>query len=209
MARQVANRLHDAIRTPGPQPGPAEQRFFPAALRPIILAVLWGLLPGLAGAQQPTEYEVEAAFLLNFTRFIEWPTSSFADARSPFAICIYGKDPFGAVLDEIVQGESVNGRRLTVKRLSEPSGFQSCQILFFSTFDRELLKNVSASGHGVLTVGEGDNFVRAGGVIGFVLESRRVRFDINQTAAEEASLKLSSKLLSVARSLHRIKGQPR
>ncbi len=66
------------------------------------------------------EYQVKAAFLLNFTKFIDWPAASFANPDSPITICILGKDPFGPVLDEIVQGETVNSRKVAVQRISQP-----------------------------------------------------------------------------------------
>ena len=162
------------------------------------------LLASAAAFGQPREYDVKAAFLLNFTRFIEWPASAFADATTPFRICILGRDPFGHTLDEIVEGEAVNRHRLEVRRLTEIPAIQTCQIVFFGTAEKELLPSVGGPGRGILTVGDGENFVRAGGMIAFVIDHQRVRFDINLTVAEGAGLKLSSKLLNVARSVHKI-----
>jgi len=157
------------------------------------------LLAGVVFAEPALEFEVKAAFLLNFTKFVEWPPSAFAAADSPMAICIVGKDPFGRVLDDVVQGEAVNGRKIVVQRLSAMPPPQTCQLVYFAGLEKEPRGKLSSVGPGVLTVGEGDDFTRAGGMIGFVIENRRVRFDINRAAAEGASLKLSSKLLSVAR----------
>jgi len=166
------------------------------------LCAAWGWLQALA--EQPSEYDVKAAFLLNFTRFVEWPADAFAAPASPFAICVLGKDPFGRALDDILEGESVNGRKLEARRISEAPAARACQMVFFGTTEKDILRAVRSSGHGVLTVGEGEDFIRAGGAIGFILDNRRVRFDINQAAAEDAGLKLSSKLLNVARSVHKI-----
>lgn len=154
-----------------------------------------------AAAQPNLEYEVKAAFLLNFTKFIEWPPNAFAAADSPFSICILGKDPFGRALDDTVKGEAVNGRKLLVRRLTAAPAPQSCQIAFIDTTEKALAKDVTAIGPGVLTVSDGDRFIDDGGMIAFVLDNRRVRFDINQSAAQAAGLKLSSRLLSVARSV--------
>src|SRR5437660_427799 len=77
-----------------------------------------------------SEYRVKAAFVLHFTRFVEWPATAFADADSPLEICILGKDPFGRLIDDVVQGESVNGRHLVVRRITEPPPAQRCQVLF-------------------------------------------------------------------------------
>jgi hypothetical protein len=153
--------------------------------------------------QTDLEYQVKAAFLLNFAKFVEWPSSVFADADSPVTICILGKDPFGRTIDELVQGEVANGRKLMVRRLTQLPGPQACQVVFAEGPAKEVTKTASGLGRGVLTVGEGDDFVREGGIIAFVIENRRVRFDINKTAAENAALKLSSKLLNVARSIEK------
>lgn len=162
------------------------------------------LLAGLSRAAEgpPSEYQVKAAFLLNFTRFIEWPAAAFGDSDSRFTICILGDDPFGPVLDEIVSGETVNTRTLGIERGRRPP-FKSCQILFVSKSEKSVPKTLRDLGSGVLTVGEEDSFLREGGMIAFVIENRRVRFDINPTAAANAGLKLSSKLLSVARSVEK------
>jgi hypothetical protein len=154
-------------------------------------------------AQPGLEYEVKAAFLLNFTKFIEWPATAFADAESPFAICILGKDPFGRALDDIVAGEVVGARKLVVRRLSASPEPRACQVLFADGAQRDTRRLLASLGPGVLTVGEGEGFLRDNGMIAFVLDNRRVRFDINQSAAERAALKLSSRLLNVARAVEK------
>jgi hypothetical protein len=164
---------------------------------------LAGLLtiPPEATAQTPLEYEVKAAFLLNFARFVEWPSTAFATPQSPLEICILGKDPFGHSLDDVVQGEAVNGRKILVRRLSEPPASQSCQVLFIDPLVKDQRKVLSELPPTVLTVGDGGQFINDGGMIALVVVNGRVRFDINQTAADNSALKLSSKLLSVARSV--------
>jgi hypothetical protein len=146
----------------------------------------------------PLESEVKAAFLLNFAKFVDWQPAFFAASGSPLAICIVGTDPFGPAIDELIQGEAVSGRKLVVRRIGEPPQPRTCQIVY-TEGGKEASRLLSALGPGVLTVGEGEGFLRNGGIIGFVIENRRVRFDINQKAAETAALKLSSRLLSVAR----------
>ena len=152
-------------------------------------------------AEPPSEYDVKAAFLLNFVKFVDWPPAAFADANSPIAICILGRDPFGLILDQLVEDETVNGRKVAVRRMSDPPAAKTCQLVFVEGTGKEAARAVSAVGRGVLTVGEGERFVRDGGIIGFVIENRRVRFDINRRAAETAGLTLSSKLLNVARAV--------
>jgi hypothetical protein len=144
------------------------------------------------------EYQVKAAFLLNFTKFIDWPSPAPAD--SPFSVCLIGDDPFGTALDRTIQGESVNGRKLIVQRASR-GDIKSCQLIFISKSEKNTKQFLNSVGPGVLTVGEGASFLRDGGVIAFVLENRRVRFSINLSAARSERLNLSSKLLAVARSV--------
>jgi hypothetical protein len=165
-------------------------------------------------AEDPLEYKVKAAFLLNFTKFIDWPDDAFANTESPIAVCIMGDAPLRVTLNQLAAGELVKGRRIAVRTLSEPPAPKYCQVLFFTALEKDsrplsgvsheqLPAVLSASGLGVLTVGEGENFIRDGGMIALVLEDNRVRFEINQGAAESAGLKLSSKLLSVAKAIAR------
>jgi len=169
------------------------------------LVFLLGLVlpPPSPAADESLEYQVKAAFLLNFTKFVEWPAAAFEAADSPIAICILGEDPFGTALDQIVAGEVVSGRKLTIQRLKRAPAPKSCQVLFIGRADKDVPKIPPGLGPGVLTVGDGESFIRDGGMIAFVLENRRVRFSINQSAAENAGLRLSSKLLSVARSVEK------
>lgn len=147
------------------------------------------------------EYQVKAAFLLNFTKFTEWPSSAFANASSPIAICVLGEDPFGNALNQIVAGEVVNDRKVVVQKAKVAPPSKACQVVFFGASEKDTRRILPGLGPGVLTVGEGEGFVHDGGMIAFVLENRRVRFEINQSAAENAGLKLSSKLLSVAKAV--------
>jgi hypothetical protein len=150
-----------------------------------------------------SEYQVKALDLFNFTKFVDWPATSFTDEHSPFGICVLGDDPFGKFLDRILEGEEINGRKLVIQRIRRAPEEKSCQILFVSGSEKEVSKTLSPLGPGVLTVGEGDEFRRAGGVITFIIENRHVRFDINQRAAGNARLVISSRLLKVARTVER------
>jgi hypothetical protein len=170
----------------------------------LLMCLVIALRPDLssAAADDPLEYRVKAAFLLNFTKFIEWPASAFGNAESSIAICVLGPNPFGSSLDEIVKDEVVSGRKVTVQYIRDAPAPQSCQMVFSGDADKES-KILPGAEPGVLTVGEGESFIRSGGMIAFVIENNRVRFEINQTSAERAGLKLSSKLLSVAKSVER------
>ncbi|MGD0362371.1 MAG: YfiR family protein [Bryobacteraceae bacterium] len=172
-----------------------------ARLLCLAMGIGLGMLCAAGGAEEASEYQVKAAFLFNFTKFVEWQAAAFAAPDSPIVICILGDDPFGTVLEQTVAGEVVNGRKVAVRRMKQAPPPKSCQVVFAGRPGKEVLKLLPGLGPGVLTVGEGENFVRGGGMIAFVLENRRVRFDINQAAAENAGIKLSSRLLSVAKSV--------
>ena len=154
-------------------------------------------------AQSPTagEYQVKAAFLFNFAKFVEWPASSFSDASAPLRICVLGRDPFGEELRNITKEKTVNGRKLEVSQVFDLQGARTCQILFIASSETARLKQILASlrGTDALTVGDTKGFVEQGGMINFVLENSRVQFEVNRKAAEQGGLKISSKLLSVAK----------
>jgi hypothetical protein len=161
----------------------------------------------LSGAQPVPVSEVKAAFVLNFTKFVEWPDASFRDDHSPFSICVIGQSSFAVDLARTVRGETVNGRPVAVEYLPGLPQPKHCQMVVVGSMDkandRNLLRALAALGPGILTVGDGENFVRDGGIIGFVVEKRRVRFDINQGAATRSLLTLSARLLSVARAVQK------
>ncbi|MBV8819063.1 MAG: YfiR family protein [Acidobacteriaceae bacterium] len=168
-------------------------------VRLIALAAVALLLAAAEPAQPELEHKVRAAFLLNFTKFVDWPEDAVGNPEIPFTICVIGKDPVGRALDDVVGGEAVNGRRLVVRRFDEVPARGTCQLAYFDASTKGIPQMLEQLGSGVLTVGEGESFVKSGGMIAFLIQARRVRFDINLAAADSAGLRLSSKLLSVAR----------
>jgi hypothetical protein len=150
--------------------------------------------------QGPGEYQVKAAFLFNFAKFIDWPARKFIQPDSPLVIGIVGNDPFNGLLDEAVQGKCINDRAVLIKHIDTMEELRKCHILFVcrSEDDRigPILKEVGSDN--VLTVGETDKFVSHGGMISFVMVGDSVRFQINDNAARHAGLKISSKLSSLA-----------
>lgn len=158
---------------------------------------------GQRNQDQPTQYQVEAAFILHFTRFVEWPSSAFPGPAAPFTICVLGDDPFEGGLEQVVEGESVNGRKLRVEHLRRPPAANACQILYVAGSEKSVSAALSDLGPGVLTVSDRTAFLQEGGIIAFVIEDRHVRFDINLRAAVKASLTVSARLLNVARSVQR------
>jgi hypothetical protein len=172
----------------------------PAALTASVLALLAMLAPSAARAEEPgLEYPVKAAFLYQFARFTDWPEEARSDA--PLAIGILGDDPFGAVLDKALEGKSVGGRALTIRRSTFALDLDGCSILFVSRSETHRLAGVlgRVARSPVLTVGESEGFTQSGGMIRFVVDGSHVRFEVNLAAVESGGLRLSSRLLALAR----------
>jgi hypothetical protein len=151
-------------------------------------------------AAEVGEYQVKAAFLYNFAQFVEWSPESFSAADEPIGMCVLGRNPFGSALQDAVRGKAVAGRSLAVREVSDTKQGTRCHILFVSAAEQERSLPVLAElkGRSVLTVGETDRFVAAGGIISLGLRDSRIRFEIDAGAASAAKLKISSKLLSLA-----------
>ena len=187
------SQLREFVRAPG---RPLWARF--VAL--VVSAALGALLAAPLAAQQPkaTEFQVKAAYLYNFGKFVEWPGG--ADSSRSFEICVLGADPFGPALDATLAMQSIGGKAVAAKRISKPEDIDSCRILFISSSEEGHLKQVLSAldKTSVLTVSDIPRFSERGGMIGFVLQGDRVRFDVNLASAEDAHLVLSSELLKVA-----------
>ena len=134
-------------------------------------------------AQRPSEYEVKAAFLYNFARFVTWPDTAFAGADSPLVIGVFGPDPFGPVLDRTVAGKTAQGRAFVVERYRRLRDVGPCHILFVHPSEHRRLDLVIAQlqRKSVLLVGESEAFCRDGGMVNFILVQRRVRFEMNSS----------------------------
>lgn len=155
-------------------------------------------------AQQPTgEYAVKAAYLYNFGRFVEWPTRSSGD--DAFRICVLGRDPFGPALDATLTGQTVRGRRVIAARILTPRDASACAIVYISASEEPQIATIMAglSGAPALTVSDIPRFADRGGMIQFVLDASRIRFEINLPPAEDAGLVVSSELLRVAQNVRR------
>lgn len=150
---------------------------------------------------QPSEYQLKAAFLLNFAKFTDWPETSFASPEAPFAICVFGKDPFGSALDDVLLNKTVAARPVVVKRLRDQAEARLCQMVSICSGEYEYLRGIleSLRGASALVVGESDGFAASGGIVEFTLEQNHVRFTINTDAAEQAGWKFRPKLLSLAK----------
>jgi hypothetical protein len=148
----------------------------------------------------PSEYQVKAVFLFNFSQFVEWPSAAFQSPAAPFVIGVLGDDPFGASLDEAVRSESVNQHPLLVKRIRDLGEIADCNILYLGQMDSKRMEEVLAAlkGRSILTVSDADGLARNGVMIRFVTESHRVRLKINLGVAKASNLTISSKLLRLA-----------
>jgi len=166
----------------------------------IMLASLLSL--GTAREDEPplTESKLKAAYLFNFAKFVEWPPEAFADANSPITIGILGENPFGSDLESIIRDKVINNRTIVIKLMRSVTEATNCQVLFISaSVKNKIPEMISGLGQAsILTVGDTDRFVETGGMINFVKEGSKIRFEINEAAAKRAGLKISSKLLSLA-----------
>jgi hypothetical protein len=181
-----------------------------SALRRILAAGL--LLAALTSAQEvrPTDYQVKAEYLSNFGRFVKkWGNRAVASADEPFNICVLGQDPFGPALDAAVKGEDIIGSPMTAKRIAHAQEASSCRVLFISSSEQSQMSAILATvgAMPVLTVSDSPAFLKNGGIIQFILDSERVKFEISLVSADRAGLVLSSDLLKVARGVRRNPGR--
>ena len=162
--------------------------------------MLWSM-PSSAETTDRIEAKVMAEYLLNFAKFVEWPDDVLVDGDANLILGVLGSDDFALRLSQVVQGKSVKDHRLSVRLLSKPSQYVLCHIVFFESPDTtsEPIHVPDSVTVPVLTVGESPGFIEQGGMIQFVRVGSRISFDINLSAAEEAGLKIRSRLLKVAR----------
>jgi len=147
------------------------------------------------------EYAVKAAFLYNFAKFVEWPSQAFAGPDDRIVVCIYGKDPFHGLLEETLLGRMAGQREFVLRRFKKLLYLETCHILFVSSASekqlRELLQTIERMP--ILSVGERPGFVEMGGIVNFSLENNKVQFEINIDNARRANLRISSRLLALAK----------
>jgi len=190
----------------------------------IFLFLACTLLTGQAAGQEyiedapSKEYQIKAAFLYNFIKFVDWPEEKWPEPNEPVIIGIIGEDPFGNAIDPI-KNKQVKDRKIAVKRfngfeeLKKSSGenktklkqeiesHSKCHLLFVCSSEKKNFEEIieSLKGSSVLTVAEKSGFLKAGGIINFIMEGKKVRFEINIAAARQARLKIRSQLLRLAK----------
>jgi YfiR/HmsC-like len=149
--------------------------------------------------------QIEAAFVYNFTKFIEWPPQSFADVNAPIVIGVLGDSPMAAALEEVVHDRKVNGHPIVVRTIHSVADVRTAQVLFVSAAEISLWTQVQAVMETlpIVTIGESPSFGKSGGTINFVPQDDKVRFEINMSAAERSGVKISAQLQKLAAAVRR------
>jgi len=184
-------------RTSGRASRPSRRRLYFRTATAILLTLFSALVQ--AQPSRPTEYDVKAAYLYNFGKFVRWPESASANT-STFFICLVGKEPLAQSLDSILQGATWDGKPVTAKRIAAVDEASACHVLFISSSQAEqwiqflpVIQKLP-----ILTVSDAPRFAQHNGMIELLLSENRIRFEVNLEAANKAGLSLSSELLKVA-----------
>ena len=154
-----------------------------------------------AQSTPPTEYEVKAAYLYNFAKFVEWPKAVLPDASQEIVIGVLGEDPFGKDLETVIGDKTVGGKKIVIERSKKVDELKSSHILFVSSSEKDRISEIleSLQGCSTLTVGDIEGFGESGGMIGLYLADKKIRFEVNNDVVKKAQLDVSSKLLKLAR----------
>lgn len=183
-------------------PAPVKRRL-PRIPLALWLVLVHAFIPKIAlGQDSAGEYEVKAAMLYNLTRFVEWPASAYSGGQVSTVLCILGRDPFGDSLMSIATEQMASGgRAVEIHHVQNDKGIRACHVVYISPSERKNIVQILSTlkGCSVLTVGETAQFAARGGMIQFSLEEKQVRLEINLEAASQADLKISSRLLLLAR----------
>ena len=193
-------------RPPRPPRGRAALATLPRFARlalGLLLLLLAGHQPARPQENSPSEYQVKAAFLFNFGKFVEWPSGAFTNASDPLVIGVYGANPFHHDLEQLVAGKQIGGHPVAVRQITSLAALKECRVVFLNTPDaRQAAEIFAALGQApTLTVTENlPHFQTSKFMINFSVADGRIRFEINQDTAQLCGLKISSKLLTLARS---------
>jgi hypothetical protein len=169
------------------------------ALVPLFVAGQLFWLPS-AQAGSYEEYQVKAAFLHKFAKFVEWPSTAFNSDVDPFMLCVSGKDPFGKALDTL-HDKTVGNRKFIIKKFQSMEDAGRCHILFISSSEKGNLQQIlkAVRNKQILTVGDTEGFAQSGVMINFTMQEGKVQFEINPQAVKQAGLTVSSQLLKVSK----------
>ena len=192
-----------------PSRGPAGRLRAPGAGRGRACRVgLWlsllAVAVSAAAQNQLSEHQLKAAFVYNFAKFVEWPAGAFGNPADPLRFCVLGDDVLAQELEELARSKTIAGRPVMARRVKTLADTQHCHVLFVGAQEKSRVPELPASVRSatMLTIGESDGFVNWGGVINLLLDKDQLRFEVNLQAAEQARLKISSKLLALARAVH-------
>jgi hypothetical protein len=185
-------------------PGP----LFPRRARAHALAAVLMVFATATGSAQDGSFKLKAAFLANFTQYVDWPKTAFSSDTAPFVFGVVGDNPFGSALSDLAAGEMIQGRKSVVQHYKSAEEVRECHVLFISSSEQPRLAATlrTLKGRNILTVSDLDGFTAAGGIIQFVTQNR-IRFRINPTAARDANLTISSKLLRLAEAAEPVKAK--
>lgn len=204
--------------SPFPTPSPSGARRARASwwLRVALASLLLGGLPAPRDARveanegdaahseagpEHREYQIKAAFLLNFIRYTTWPAESFPDESAPVVLTVVGKDPFGTILEETFEGEEANGRSIAIVRVREVPASLAGHVVFCADHSKPVRSKLleAAAKRAILVVGETPDFAAEGACINFYLEDKKTRFEVNTDAVKEAALAISPAVLKLAK----------
>jgi hypothetical protein len=172
---------------------------WPALAFIVALVLLLGANSGRAATA--SESEVKAAFLYNFTKFVEWPAEAFASTNMPIRLVVFGDDDFAMQLRSLLSDKKAHGRSFEVRTITNPQEAKNCQIVFVASSENRRVPQVLEATRKapVLTVGESDQFIELGGMINLFFEDAQPAFEVNPEPAQKVKLQISSKLLRLAK----------
>ncbi len=160
------------------------------------------LLTGSLATAADREHQVKSAFIYNFAKFIDWPGGLGAPG-SPFVIGVYGTSSYGPEIEQALSGKAVSGHPISIEEIRSDSGARHCRLLITGATTQDRIAQIlkACRGYGTVLVGESPDFVECGGTIGLTIDGGRVRFDVNMQTARADNIMISSKLLSLARTV--------
>jgi hypothetical protein len=212
MSRRLSGPAENSVRIPGTvswklRPFARPGRFA-VSLIVLLLTLFAGEVKRTRGQSNDEEYRVKAAFLFHFAQLVDWPPEPVDGTDTSLSLCTLGEDPFQGVLEATVAGKAIGNRIIRVRHLFAAQDLQVCQIVFLDKAQSKRIPALVANLHNapILTVGETAGFLDAGGMICFLVEDNKVRFEINLDAADSANLKIGSRLLILAQ---RVVGESR
>lgn len=154
------------------------------------------------GSGEAEEYRVKAAFIYHFMQLVDWRDENFDDSPT-IEVCTVGEDRFQGELENAMNGKTVHSRSINVRHLHREADLSGCEVVYLDGDDRKLARSAieALKGRPVLTIGDGDTFLQDGGMIRFLMEDNKIRFEINLNASQKAQLKISSRLLLLAKTV--------